>query len=626
MNTMGQQQQSQQATIAVSIGSGWSCTPHLPAPDYRWYVHYEDFQKICKDKASDASALRGLETMTNNRIRDLRRFEDLPVDTLPNEDDLWIEISGYGLAEWNIDIYSDRTYNHSLVSLIDCGFLHRRFVAYPGRYMLEPVAATIYLDRLGNPFIIVDNDAGDFIDDLGEPQNAKDAGYTVIRRQYLYQIEAINAALSKLAGQSPPVPMPRWHSLQRKALTSETTKSTASQGQSITSQQTSVAQGCLDDEIKGEKPGDSVLFANKNNTESPGLSLENPKKLMSTKKLSNSSVSLHRAPWSPETCVALSAQINHELFAIPAHIDEEVYNRNWRNAAQRLIEKRCADIAEPSRAWERIELHIWAMLIGQTWYAQGRTNKTPFSLRNVESNWDTVEAELRKGSWPNYEHIEYAGPPLFDDCAESSSAQATQSYAQGYTAQPSPTAQPEESSAHYVESTAQILEITAQGNAQSSVVEVVVGDMQNDDCALRNEQTARSVRTAQSEEEAAQSVESETAHCAMETGMAAQGMDITTTCIVDAQIRREYPDITIGVSPADDPGFFILAIEVAMDTWYDIVSLADYLAPTPQTQEALAIAEAYGKQRNAAEGNGYSDSQGPPGYDDAGEGGSDASW
>lgn len=547
MNTMVQ---TQQAAIQAAPGRVTSkCTPHLKGWNY--HIHYADFEAINDGYAPDADALRGFETMTDLRIEELRMWQQLPADALPAEEELWFEVSGYGLEKWTLKVYRHATYDYSIARLVGRGFLRRRFVARMG-----------YSTEL--PHIVVDDEDGNYHDSQGIQHNAMSEGYRVIRRQYLYCIKAVNAALAKLAGQSPPVPLQRIK--KRAASVPATTKSG-------TGSATTNDHGFA-----------TVVVAPQGGTKSTkSFTVEDntPDSVDAT--------SLRSAPWCAVTIIGLAAQIAAQLFVAP---DESALDD-----AQALLDL-TADM-DPTRAWERIELHAWAMGSGPTWYARGRTRKTPFSLRNIVTNWQTVEAELRKEPWAAPSHIEYFGPPLFDDAAPGS-------YAAGYGG----TAQPAHNTAHalevvvrgehidarttkplraedaptiVVESTAQIVESDAQ---QASGNDVQVSDNVTQGCARP------SVESLRIDEQAA------------------QGMDGRSAEMAIQRIQRDYPNAVIGLLETS-PGLFIVGVQYALDAWLDFVALREVRLLTEETAQLLAQAEEYGaRQHLAANSN---DSQGPPG-------------
>jgi hypothetical protein len=142
-------------------------------------------------------------------------------------------------------------------------------------------------------------------------------------------------------------------------------------------------------------------------------------------------------------------------------------------------------------------------------------------------------------------------------------------------------------------------------------VEVVTGE----ECAVDSEQSAQSMETAQTEHSAqgGSVIAQPPRRRGMHTKYAAQNLV--------AQIRRDYPAISLSICQTE-LGLYLVGLQIADDQWYDLEGLGDWTDPTEQTQLAIDAAEAYARQRAAAQSNdGYSDSQGPPGYDEASEGG-----
>lgn len=411
----------------VTAHSVSSCTPHRRRA--RYHIRYDDFIQICADDTANADALRVFENKTNQRVAWLRREHDIPATHLPHEDDLWIDMSlrdleALTLRAWGKSRFAlcllEQTREGEPKSLLELSLLRRRFVARScGGPSMKP-ATTVYIDERGEPFIVVDTQ-GMYVDSEGAEHSAVSEGYSLITRQYLYEIQVINTAIAELDEEPPPKPMPRWKSvIQRRGTKKRRTgiEDDESQGcQNATEEDNSMLIS-----VQGgtKKPVDDIVSSGyQDNTRGGNMSR--------TREHCVNNVSLCTAQWTPETLIALSGQ--PDLLDVPddpAQCDD--WQRDWAEPAQFLIGLPELQGIEPRRAWECIERHIRGMISGPTWYATKRDRFTPFALRHVVSNWRVVAGELNRASpkWYPEQTTPYDGPPLLDVEAGPGG------YAQGY--------------------------------------------------------------------------------------------------------------------------------------------------------------------------------------------------
>ena len=184
------------------------CTMHRQK--VRFHVLYADFKDICGGDVRLAHALRLAETQTDQRIATLRASFGVPEDHMPHDEDLWFAVTYRQAEALTLHAISRSTCqrilgeaeegSEAMPSLIDLGFLHRRYVARPGNGLVTRPehAMMIYRDQDGE-FIVVDAN-GEYQGDDGETHSALADGYTVITRQYLYDFRAVNAAIAEYDG------------------------------------------------------------------------------------------------------------------------------------------------------------------------------------------------------------------------------------------------------------------------------------------------------------------------------------------------------------------------------------------------------------------------------------------
>lgn len=192
-----------------------SCTPPQGASPY--HIVRGDFLRICGDFTC-GNALRVFEVLTNMRINNLRNTYSIPAGVLPHEDDLWLETPVRTLEALSLKTRSKSSYARTLGedhprTLLQLGFLRRRFVARPGTGALQTPMTPLQHDEAG-PFILVMNIGGEYVGSDGESYHALEQGWTRISPQYVYCIEAVNAALAERAGREAPVPAPRWQPIR----------------------------------------------------------------------------------------------------------------------------------------------------------------------------------------------------------------------------------------------------------------------------------------------------------------------------------------------------------------------------------------------------------------------------
>ena len=247
-----------------------TCTPHRA--NARFHISFEDFEDLNDHDAICANALRVFEVMTNDEIKHLRFRHRIPGDHLPHEDDLWLEVSCRDLEWWSVNVRRKSAYARALLpahprhpTLIERGFLRCRYVARreetrplfgeDGKVVRFPrPRRPIYHDSRGD-YIVVDDASGGY-EVEGRQYSAATSGYMKVVRQFLYEIEAVNAAIADLDGNPPPKPFKRWRSIAAGEKYEESVQS-----QEATTYQEAPLSSLENESLAGARRGSSLTTA-----------------------------------------------------------------------------------------------------------------------------------------------------------------------------------------------------------------------------------------------------------------------------------------------------------------------------------------------------------------------------
>lgn len=170
----------------MTTGDMTSCIRH--AARSRFFVLYEDFLILTGWNYTDASALRVLETKTNDRIAQVRETRGAE----PKQSDLWITLLWNDYDERSLHLYDGRSYQSSLPRLEKLGFVQSRYVK---------------LDDLGQ-LMRDERTHALLIYDTYKAAQCDRAHPGTIVKQYLYLCEVVNAAIDNLGKGNPPPPPP----------------------------------------------------------------------------------------------------------------------------------------------------------------------------------------------------------------------------------------------------------------------------------------------------------------------------------------------------------------------------------------------------------------------------------
>lgn len=387
-----------------------SCTPQR---HMHYFTRRRDFIDICGGSLANADSLRVTEMKTNWRIKWLRERYGIDGDHLPDADDLWVAISVREFEKVTLHTYCKetfrkcfrvQTYEYDPPSLIELGFVERRFIARPGDDegpTLRPLA-DLYEDERGR-FLVV-NERGEYQTASGGLASAVEIGYTKIERQYRYCIEAVNEALAALDEEEPPEPMPRWEPVVRvkrygrppgrppdkpqKKEGAGTTMTTTTNASRDRSAKESIAA----DLAQGGFPKTTTITAtlgNQYNIDSTTTVLSPP-----DGPLARPPALPHGVTWSPETLLELMLKL---LPVVSSTADE--WYEEWYKPADRLITATAK--LSPAEAWQRI---AWVILYMTTpgspsWW-QRRNRDSPIKPKHVADNFQVQYSDMLRQHWP----------------------------------------------------------------------------------------------------------------------------------------------------------------------------------------------------------------------------------
>jgi hypothetical protein len=418
-----------------------SCTPHRRG--VRIHISFSDFDGITCGDTYNSNALSAFEMATNERIRQLRERYDIPETHLPSIDDLWIHmpyrtlerLTGKRVSKSVCQrILAEKSAEGIPPSLLELGFLRRRYIARRTFDVGSRPATTVYRDDDGE-FIIIDDTSGNYQGDDGQTYSAMSAGYGYVEWQYLYCIEEVLRAIAALDQAEPPDRLPRWESMIEAHIPEEKKAGTTRPASEslIPSKIHSSATDCND-------PGTSQAAFNPSGlddiTQRTAVSREMKgkyTKLMEPIKQPMKQVRLYHerldeailynAEWCAETVLGLASMIL-DVPLPPDPLDAEaqhIWYSEWQQPVQRLMAATCT--LSPQLAWERIDLTIRYMATpgSPSWWQRGpesgmdwRRTKAPVTLRNVADRYIFEYDELMRNRsiwWPKTT-TPYAGPPL----------------------------------------------------------------------------------------------------------------------------------------------------------------------------------------------------------------------
>jgi hypothetical protein len=418
-----------------------SCTPHKHG--VRIHIDFGDFDDITGGDRYASDALSAFEAATNQRIGQLRERYGIPETHLPAAFDLWfsmpyrkIEVLTCRRVSKSVcqRVLAERSVEGMPPSLLELGFLRRRFIARRTFDVGSRPATTIYKD-LDGEFILVDDTRGNYQGDDGQTYSAMSAGYSYVEWQYLYEIERVNRAIAALDQTEPSDLLPRWesmieaHAAEEKAGT--TTSPVSSESLIPSKVHDSSATDCY-------SPGTSHTILNPSETddttrniavsrEMKGKYAQMMEPIKQPMRLSRfyheglDEATLYNAEWCAETILCLTSAVL-DVPLPPDVFDEEAQSHwyyEWQQPVRRLMAATCT--LSPQLAWERIDLTIRYMATpgSPSWWQRGpesgkdwRRTKAPITLRNVADRFIFEYAELMAGTWWPSQATPYAGPPI----------------------------------------------------------------------------------------------------------------------------------------------------------------------------------------------------------------------
>jgi hypothetical protein len=608
MQTIAQQYQSgyqEQISTAVLFPIfPMSCTPHRPKA--RFHLRYDDFREICDyidpddpDEPSvgelryddpSADVLRYMQMRTDWLIDQLRKAHGIPEDYLPAPEDLWFSASYRDIEEGIVHAQSfttcgrclkDKAEGREPPSLIERGFVERRFIARPGPAVTQRPKVTFYEDDKGI-FIIVADRWGNYVDAHGEQHNATREGYDFIEWQYRYCIDAVNRALAG-PWYDPPKPLPPWKPLTRQR---NPVLEQQNQGEEAhirqdqassadTSKPTSLASA--KEGVQGPLPSEALPISH-DTVDTKGMSTVEAKNGLNfpeTSAISNvlpPAEDFSAAPWCPETLIGLASSR-----CIPGLFECTGSDEDYEGA-KKLDRLRLSLGLDPIAFWPVLDRHIAAMMDpnSETWWACRRKGKNlRFNLIHVDSQWNAVGETLTKKPWYPLDTVPYFGP-LEDP--ENEDKPRDLSWIFGVAPVPDAAESPPEESPVIVE-----------GSLESPGATIEIRDVQED--------TESPGETEQNEmHQMPPPVEQWPQE-------AKRGMDQTEFDALCQEIWQRYPTVALEARPYAD-GSLAVGIEHHPGVFMRVRNAAEWRRPPTSLQRAVKDAVAYGRATQSFYGMG----------------------
>ena len=447
----------------------WTCTPHSKRAHF--HVSWSDFADICDHDTANGDVLRYFQWQTDDRIKALRKRYDIPDGELPPEDMLWME-APYAQIEVGINrAQSDSTICRRVLavsreermrrqkkteeeieasprSLIELGFLRRRIVARPDGQAERP-ATKVHEDENG-PFIVVQDDAGNYLGSDGKQHNAICEGFVMIVYQYLYMVDKVNAAIAAYDFRDPPAPAKRWSpddppGQKKERSSHDANQSPASLNSWDVSYQVSAktrgAQGVCS--ASSEEPSSindtKVLLkpatlseANSDHSQKTHQNLVPHGKRTQLHRDTIDAEAKQSAKWTPETIIDLLSLV----LDIPAReaVDAKLWREKVEEPAEWIFEHPIDVALAPRYLWEDLYKRVLWTKHDAFWaktrvYPENLVGRSKVTGQLAGHNWERMPGDWRKaGGWNPPIEIEYFGPepePIAD-------------YQSGYSAQDGP--------------------------------------------------------------------------------------------------------------------------------------------------------------------------------------------
>ena len=386
-------------------------------PGTGFYVRRDDFLDICQQDSALIAALRVLEVKTDKCIDMLRELLSIPGNMNPPEELLWLDLKYKDFENLTVHerrrtsferVLTDTPANKNYITLQKLGFARSRFVAYADNADYTR-SSLVKFTVTNQAFIVVMDAQGRYLNEQGQLRIAALDGFGKVSKQYLYEIDAVNAAIYRLRGAQPPPPLPRWQPPQhdgnaggRANTQQETTKSTESSlGMPPTNDAPATVQGGT---LKTEGDTASMHKSTITNKEMQGG--EMPSDL----------AALRTAPPVPETFLGLLSTV----LAVPRRdrVSDAIWQRDWQGPIEAWLRRgdilAWIDMGHADWAWSNLEYVARYMATpgSPSWWQTKRTKPTPITARHVIESYDAQGKDAAERRWVQQEATPYLGPPL----------------------------------------------------------------------------------------------------------------------------------------------------------------------------------------------------------------------
>ncbi|MGI9061782.1 MAG: hypothetical protein ACR2H5_24780, partial [Ktedonobacteraceae bacterium] len=186
----------------------------------RFIVCDDDFLQLAQKRLAGAMALRVGEVKTDELIEYYRdAWPEMPADAFPEEEFLWFDADYQTFGQWTLRIRCRTMLVEMLCNgkkhtgfLIKKGYLKSRWVYYEDpEHRTTTKNNQVRCTIRGRAYVITDEKGKYQVEGEKEPRNAPKDGFVYRRRQWLYDIDCITAAIAKLTGETAAVqPVQRW--------------------------------------------------------------------------------------------------------------------------------------------------------------------------------------------------------------------------------------------------------------------------------------------------------------------------------------------------------------------------------------------------------------------------------
>lgn len=384
----------------------------------RYIVCDDDFLQLADKRLAGAMVLRVSEVKTDELIDYYREmWPDMPEDTFPGDEYLWFDADYKTFSTWTLHIRCRTMLVEMLCNgkkhtglLIQKGYLKSRWVYYEDpEHRTETKNSAVRSTSRGRAYVVTDEQGNYYVEGENEPHSAPKDGFVYRRRQWLYCIDAINAAIAKLNGDIAE-PVQRWKPEEAAmgnngdARTKQRLTTTTTPGAAPSNTSLPTAQG-----------GSS-------NTEEKREVFAEIQSSITDSAMQYLSASLLKAPLTGETIIALARAIPGLTVPRREEVDDLTWQREVQRPAEQLLRlpkvMQWLASGDDARAWQVIEgpLRYIATPGSPSWWQSERTRNTPITLRHAAKAFAVqqrdMEDKVKQHLWSPPDALPYTGPSM----------------------------------------------------------------------------------------------------------------------------------------------------------------------------------------------------------------------